>query len=181
MSKPIKNLIAKRYEKTLGDVDSAVLVDIRGIPSNDTNRMRAALKERGIRVMIVKNALAKKALEGTALQPISVLLEGPSAFVYGGESVVNVARELLSQAKELPNLDFKGAVMEGQVFQADQIEALSKYPTREEAIRKVAQLVLSPGRNLGGALLGAPGRIASLVKAIQEKLEEKGEAIEAAG
>jgi len=91
-------------------------------------------------------------------------------------SVVNVVRELLDIAKEAPNLVVKAAVLEGDVFGKDQIDALSKYPTRDEAIARTVSCVLAPGAKLAGCLVGPGGKIASLLKAIQEKKEGEGEA-----
>ncbi len=183
MSKPVKNLVTKQYAEAIGDVSGAVVIDIRGIEANQNNELRGALNEKGIKITVVKNSLAKRAISGTTLEPIGELLTGACAFVYPtGEdvSVVNVARELIEQAKTLEKLEFKGALLEGIVFQPDQIEALSKYPTREEAQAQVVQLILSPAQNLVGAILGPGRKIASIVKAVEEKLEN-GEEIKKAG
>ena len=180
MSKPIKNLITESYRSRFNELDGAVLVDIRGVQSNDLNRLRTDLNENGIRVTVIKNTLAKHAIVDTPMQGISNLLEGPSSLVYGGESVVNVARQLIDLAKEIENLEFKGALMEGQIFGPDQINELSKYPTRDEAQAQAIQLILSPGRRLAGQITGPGSKIASLIKTIEEKLE-KGETIAATG
>jgi len=85
--------------------------------------------------------------------------------------------EIVKWGKELELLEFKGAVLDGILFEGKEgVNALSKYPTREEAIAQGVTLVLSPGRNLVGAVMGPGSKIASLVKSIEEKLEE-GEAI----
>ena len=180
MSKPIKSLMAESYRRRFGEIDGAVLIDIRGVKSNDVNRLRNELNQSQIRVTVVRNTLAKKVVVGTPIEGISPLLEGPNSLVYGGESVVDIARQLIALAKEIENLEFRGAVMEGQVFGPDQITALSKYPTREEAQMQAVQIILSPGKNLAGQIVGPGRKVASLVKAIQEKLE-KGETIKAAG
>ena len=172
MSKPIKNLITNAYKDKFRDLDGAVLIDIRGVASNDNNELRTKLAEKAIRVSVVKNSLAKVAFTGTAIEGINDLLDGPNAVVYGGNSVVEVARELIEAVKKIENVDFKGAIMEGQVFGPDQVEQLSKYPTREEALSQAVQLILSPAQNLASAVLGPGRNIASLVKAIEEKLEE---------
>ena len=180
MSKPIKKLITESYQRKLGQLDGTVVIDIRGVKSNNINRLRTELNENQIKVTMVKNSLTKKAVAGTAMEGISGILNGPCTLVYGGESVVNVARQLIDLAKEIENLEFKGALMEGQVFGPDQIMELSKYPTRDEAQAQAVQIILSPGKNLAGQIV-APGRkIASLVKAIEEKLEE-GQTIAAVG
>ena len=66
--------------------------------------------------------------------------------------------------------------MDGVVFGPDQVKALSQYPTRSEAQAQALQLLLSPAQNLVGSVLGPGRKVASLLKAIEEKLE-KGEPI----
>ena len=179
MSKPVKNLITETYTSRFSELDSAVIIDLRGVPANENNALRHELNQKAIRVSVIKNRLAKKAFAGTGLDPINELLKGSCALVYGGESVVDIARSLLQQAKEIDNLEFRGALMEGELYGPDQIQALSDLPTREEAQATTVQIILSPGGNLVGSILG-PGRmIAGLVGAIEKKLED-GETINAA-
>ncbi|MFP4145611.1 MAG: 50S ribosomal protein L10 [Phycisphaeraceae bacterium] len=182
MSKPVKNLIIESYKQRFADVTGAVLIDIRGIEANENNTLRNGLAEKQIRVTVVKNSLAKKAFEGTDLESVDELLEGSAAMVYptdGDVTVVNVAREMVDWAKKLPKLEFKGAIMDGILFGPDQVEDLSKYPTREEAQAQTVQLLLSPAQNLVGAITGPGKKVASLIEAIREKLES-GEEIKAA-
>ena len=179
MSKPVKNLITEDYKRRFEGVSGAVLVDVRGMQSNDNNNLRSGLAGKAIRVTVVKNSQARRAFEGTDLQGLSDLIEGPSALVYpvsGETSVVNVARELLDRAKKLETLQFRGAILDGILFGPDQIEVLSKYPTREEAQAKVVTMLLTPARNLAGAVKSPANNIAGILKTIQEKLE-KGETI----
>ncbi len=176
MSKPIKSLIKKSYQERFGDLSGAVLIDIRGVDSNTNNTIRAELAKKEIRVAVVTNNLAKAVLSETDLKGIEKLLEGPTALVYGGSSVVAVARELIEKAKAITNLQVKGAIMDGQLFGPNEMEALSKYPTREEAQAQVIQVILGPAGQLISAATSAGANIASLLKTIEEKLE-KGEAI----
>jgi len=178
MSKPIKSLITNNYQSRFADLDSAVLIDVRGVGANDNARLRQDLADKQIRVTVVKNSLARAAFKDTALERLNELLEGPNAMVYGGQSVVEVARELITIVKTIKQIEFKGAIMEGQLFGPDELEALSKYPTRDEAIAQVVQIVLSPAQNVVGAVLGPGRKVASLVKAVEEKLE-KGETVNA--
>ncbi len=174
MSKPVKNLIVNSYKNRFAGLTGGVLVDIRGIKSNDTNSLRADLAQKQIKITIVKNSLAKKAFEDAELAPLNDLIDGPSAMVYPvseDASVVSIARELITAAKKLKELEFKGALMEGIVFGPDEIDALSKYPTKEEAHAQVVQILLSPAQNLVGAVTGPGKMIASILKTVQEKLE----------
>lgn len=71
----------------------------------------------------------------------------------------------------------KGAVLDGEYFDGeDGVKLLGTFPTKAEAQAKVVTLVLSPARNLMGAVKGPGGRVLGIVKSIEEKLE-KGEAI----
>ena len=174
MSKPVKNLIVESYKKRFEGLNGGVLIDVRGINSNDTNELRANLAGKQMKITIVKNSLAKKAFEGGELAPLSDLLDGPSAMVYPvseDASVVSVARELIDAAKKLKDLEFRGALMEGIVFGPNEVEALSKYPTKDEAQAQVVQILLSPAQNLVGAVTGPGKMIASILKTVQEKLE----------
>ncbi|MAX26215.1 MAG: 50S ribosomal protein L10 [Phycisphaeraceae bacterium] len=176
MSKPIKSLMIKAYRDAFADLDGAVTIDIRGVESNKNNELRNKLAAKGIRVSVVRNGLMVNAMEGTAMDKIGEILDGPTAMCYGAESVVEVARALIDEAKALGGLEFKGAIMEGVVFGADQVKELSKYPTRDEAQAQVIQVILGPGSQIAGALVGVGNEIAGILSAMEEKLE-KGEEI----
>ena len=172
MSKPVKQLITRQYRDLFEGVSGAVLVDIRGIQSNATNELRGRLAQKQIRVTVVKNSLARLAFRDTELQPLGDMLEGSNALVYPTDAdatVVTVARELIDLAKVLKQLQFRGALMEGIRFGPDQIEDLSKYPTRAEAQAQVIQLLLSPAQRLVGQVLGPARRIAACIKAVEER------------
>ena len=177
MSKPVKNLIASTYREKFGDLTGAVLIDIRGVDALQNNALRTDLAGKSIKVTVIKNSLARGVFTDGELAGLNAFLDGPSAMVYpAGEeaSVVGVARELIDWAKKLQTMQFKGAVMEGIAFGPDEIKKLSEYPTKEEAQAKVVQIILTPGQKLVGSILGPGRRLASLVKAIEERLE-KGE------
>ncbi|MBI1368192.1 MAG: 50S ribosomal protein L10 [Planctomycetes bacterium] len=176
MSKPVKSMIIDLYQRQFADLDGAVLIDIRGITANDTRQLRSSFAKNDVKITVVKNSLARKALTGTSLEAINELIEGPTAVVSGGESVVNVARDLIDFVKKMPNLQIKGAVMEGTVFGAKDVDRLSKFPTRVEAQAQVIQVILSPAGNIISAATSAGNNIASILKTIEEKLE-KGEAV----
>ncbi|MEM9083520.1 MAG: 50S ribosomal protein L10 [Planctomycetota bacterium] len=181
MSKPVKNWMIRDYQDRLEGVDDALVISIRGIEANENNRLRQELGNKGIRITIVRNNLAKHAFKDTGLAALEPAMSGPSALAYGGESVVDVARELLKWAEEVEQLELKAACIEGELYEGEAgVKAVSKLPTRDEAIANVVTLVLSPARNLSGVLGGPAGALAGCLKAIQDKLE-KGEEITKVG
>ena len=181
MSKTVKQMIVHDYAERFGEESDIAVISIRGVGANDNNALRSTLRKKDIKVTVIRNALAKRQFAGGALEALSPVLEGPSALAYGGASVVEVARELVELVKEFPDLELKGAILDGEVFEGEAgLERLSKFPTREEAIAETVQLVLSPAQNLVAGVMGPGRNLASLVKAIEEKLE-KGEEITKVG
>jgi len=172
MSKPVKELVRKELISRLGGTDSLAIVGFSGVDAVSNNAIRSRLADKRIRLTVVKNALARQAFKEMGLDGAETLLEGPCAVAYGGESVVNVVRELLDIRKNTPAMTVKGALMEGTVFPADQIDALSKYPTRGEAISRLVSCILSPAGKIAACLKSPAGRIASILKTIEEKAKE---------
>lgn len=177
MSKSIKNMIIREYQARLQGFDDAALISIRGVSSNDTNKLRKTLRDKKIKVSVVRNSLARKAFDGSPLKNLGPMLEGSSALAYGGASVVEIARELVTLLESIPTIELKGAVLDGTLYKGKAgVTELSKFPTKAEAQAQVVTLLLGPARSLVGQVLG-PGRtVAGLVEAIETKLE-KGEAI----
>ena len=62
MSKFVKNIITEELKKRLGGVENALLVNLVGMQVNDSNKLRAVLAEKDVRVMVVKNSLAARAV-----------------------------------------------------------------------------------------------------------------------
>lgn len=179
MSKPVKQLIVKEYRKRLEGVDSAVLVEIRGMDAHSTNRMRNDFAKKSVRVTVVKNHLARQAIKGGSLEPLSSHFTGPSALVYGQGSVIDLARDLVKWSKGIEKFAFKAAVLDGVVYEGPAgVTKLSKMPTREEAQAQLVTLVLSPGGKVVGAAKGPGARVLGIVKEIESRLE-KGETITA--
>lgn len=173
MSKTVKQMMVKAYKDRFGDISEALVLDIRGINANDNNSLRLGLHAKDIQVTVLRNTLARDAFGGTGLEELLPAIDGPSALCYGGESVVDVARELVDWAKKIEHLELKGAILDGELFEGDKgVKRLSAFPTRDEAIAKVVQLVLTPAGNLVASAL-SPGRnLLGIVKEIQDRLEQ---------
>jgi len=172
MSKPVKAMLRRELVGRLEGVESLAVLSLAGVDGVAGNRLRGELRERDIRLTVVKNSVARQAFKEVGLDSASALLDGPCAVATGGESVVNVVRQLLEFARDVPALRVRGALMEGVVFTADRVEELSRYPTREEAVAQVASLAASPGARLAAAVLAPGGRLAGAVKARAESGQE---------
>jgi large subunit ribosomal protein L10 len=181
MSKPIKEIMMRDYKSRFGESQDALLISIRGLKGTTTTKIRQDLSKKKIKISVVRNSLARKTIEGTGLAKLGDLMSGSSALVYGGQSVVEVAREFVALLEKNPTLELKGAVLDGILFKGkDGVKELSKFPTKDEAIAKAVTLIVSPGRNIMAQIKGPGASIAGIISAIEQKLE-KGEEIKKAG
>jgi large subunit ribosomal protein L10 len=175
MSKYIKNLLRAELEKRMTDehVSDFLVISTQGVGGVDNNVMRGALRQKGIKLMIVKNSLFKKALEDLKMESASSLFTGPCAIAYGGDSIIDVAKELSIWVGKVPAIHIKGAFLEGTVLDDKSAEGLSKMPNRIELQGRIVMLVKSPAARLAGAIVSPAGRIAGCIKTIADKSEEK--------
>ncbi|MEM8874761.1 MAG: 50S ribosomal protein L10 [Planctomycetota bacterium] len=175
MSKRIKALIESEYHDEFTGIDSVAVVNPRGIPANDTNKLRGKLSEAGVKMRVVKNTLARRAASETSLDGFDTLLDGPSALVYPTDpnvAISAVARALVDAKKEIGTLEFRGVFFDGAIFEGDAgMTQVSKLPTREEAIGNVVTAALSPARNLVGAIAAPGSNVAGILKTIEDKGE----------
>jgi large subunit ribosomal protein L10 len=175
MSKVVKGLVQKEIAKRLGDIDGVAVINPRGIDAIKNNLIRRRLRAKGVRMTVVKNTLAKRAVGDGKLKGFDVLLDGPSAVIYGEASIATIARLILDEKKNDDKIELRGVFFDGEIYLGDKgMEQVSKLPTREEAIGQVVALILAPGSKLAGTLKGQAGKVAALIKAIEEKAEKSG-------
>ena len=173
MSYLVKNLVQNEYEKIFNDISEFVVVDLTGVSGVDNNILRGELKKKGIHMTVVKNSLMCLALQKLGMDAAcGIFAAGPCTVAYGGDSVVDVAKEVVDWAKKIKAITPKGAYVDGMLMAGDGVKELSKMPTRVELQGQVVQLALTPGANVAGALLGPGGVIAGCIESMIEKLEE---------
>lgn len=172
MSKQVKELISKEFNGRMEGVADCVIVNVIGMEANQTMELRRALREKNISLMVVKNALARKATEGTSLHNAFVGLEGPAAVAYGAEDFVSLVKEVVElqkREKEFPNFEARGGVMDGEALDAAKLKEISKWPNRQEQLSLLVGQILGPGSNLSAQLKGPGAKLASQIKKKSEE------------
>jgi large subunit ribosomal protein L10 len=178
MSKAIKQMQMDALKETFGGVQDFVVLSISGLTAMQDNALRHALRKKKIRLLQVKNSLARIALDeaGVKIGKESPYWAGTTTFAWGGGSIAELARgidEQLKNPKTAPvykdKVKVKGAVAEGQLLGFD--EAKTR-PTREEALASILGAILGPAGQIAGCLTGPAAQVASQVKTISEKKEE---------
>jgi len=182
MSKKVKNLITKELGERFKGIEAVAVISPRGITATKNKQIRRKLREKGLRMTVVRNRLAKRSLAADSkLQGFDKLLDGPSAVIYGNASIATIARIILDEKKTDEKLELRGVFFDGDIYIGTKgVEQVSKLPTREEAIGQVVALIVGPGQKLGGILKGQAGKVAALIKAIEERAEKAGPAETAA-
>ena len=153
MSKRVKSLITAELQNKFKGAESVVVVDYIGIDSKTTAGIRADLRKKAVKLTVVRNALAAKALETAGLKGAGSLLKGTNAVVYGGESVVDVVKELVEQAHDDAAYRYEAHLRLGYERwkrSRQEWEKSGKRPllfvmcTDTEAANQIANLILGP-------------------------------------
>lgn len=169
MSKAVKGMVIDEIGRRLGAESDMLVVDMSKLGAFAANRWRLDLRKKNITALTVRNTLARQALGRSSVKGLDAILEGPSTLLFGGRDVVELSKEIVEASKKDEKIRIKGGAVEGSALDAAGVEALSKSPSREELIAKIAGQILAPGANLAAALLGPGSTIASQLKTITEK------------
>lgn len=172
MSKPIKNMISGTLRSRYGELDSALVVEFIGIDGNTNNDFRRELRQKQMRMEIVKNSLFRRAVLDGPLKLLTEQMSGPTAVLTGGESLIDVAKVVDEWMPKLKGLTLKAAVLEGEYLDQTQTADLHKMPTKSDLQAQIASAALAPGANLAAAVLAGGGNIAACIKALIGKLED---------
>lgn len=169
MSKYVKQLQMKHLRKQFEGVTSLLVVNVVGMDALSSNQLRLDLRKKGIHLQLVKNTLARKVFGEMGLGSAGQVLAGNSAVAWGGEGIVELAKEITDWAKKIAKLEIKGACVDGQVVGPAGVEQLSKLPSRLELLGRVVSLANAPAARLV-MLANAPARnVASQLKTMAEK------------
>jgi large subunit ribosomal protein L10 len=174
MSKLVKDLITKELTTRLKELEGVAVINPRGIDANKNHGIRRRLREKGLRMTVVKNNLARRAVQGGKLEGFDKLLDGPSAVVYGEASIAQIARQLLAEKKNDETIELRGVFFDGEAYVGEKgVKKVSELPTREEAIANVLAAILGPGRKLAAAIKGPGGTLGAILKTIENNAKDK--------
>lgn len=172
MSKMVKDLITKELRSRYSKLDSAIWVEMIGIDGITTNQFRRELREKRLRLEVVRNALFRRAVLDGPLSRLADKLDGPAALITGGDSAVDAAKFIEQWLPRLKGMRLRGALLEGEYLDETAVVGLSKMPTKRDMQARLAGIIRSPGAMLSSAILSGGRNIAGCLKALTEKLEK---------
>lgn len=176
MNREEKKAAIETMRESLGKTESAVVLGFSGIKVTDVTELRKQVRESRAHYLVVKNTLARRAIQGGKLEALSEHFTGPTAVAYTKDPV-SLAKVLSGFAKTNTALSFKGAIVEGRVVAVSEIKVIAELPSREQLVARLLGLLQSPVRRLVTVLNG-PAR--NLVAVLAQIAEQKGKSAPAA-
>ena len=171
MSKYVKDLLTRDLVNRLDGVENCVLANVIGLDANSTSSLRKRLREKDISLMVVKNSLAQRATEGSALAPAFEGLTGNAAVLWGASDFVTLIKEVTQLDKdveEFEKFEARGGVMDGEKLSPERVKEISKWPNREEQLSLLVGQMLGPGATLSAQLIGPGGQLVSQIEQVGE-------------
>lgn len=136
----------------IGKASNAFLIDFKGITVPQVTELRKQVRQTNSGYVVVKNTLALIALKDSPIVAMKEKFTGPTAIAFNANDAVVLAKALTKFAKDVPAVRFKGALLNGQVVGADQIQNIANLPSREELVSKLLFILQSPMRGLATVL-----------------------------
>lgn len=165
----LKQPVVQEISEKIDGAQSIVLVDHRGLTVAQDTDLRRQLRAEGVFYKVYKNTMMNFAFKDTPFAELSKYLEGPSAMAVSKTDATAPARVLSKFAETAKQLEIKGGVVEGTLYDADGMKEIAKIPSRDELLSRLLGSMQSPMANF-----------ARVLNQIAEKKAEGGEAAPAA-
>jgi len=150
---------------------SAIAAEYRGLTVDQMTALRAKARESGVYLRVVKNSLARRAVEGTDFSCMQEGMTGPLVLAFSQEDPGAAARVVKDFAKEHDKLVVKLVSIGGKLLQPSDIEALAKMPTYDQAISLLMAVMKAPVEKLARTLNEVPGKLVRTVAAVRDAKE----------
>ncbi len=162
----VENLKAR-----LTEVKTAVLAEYRGLTVQQLGDLRKQLRRASGEYKVVKNRLARRAIEGSPLEGLAPHLTGPTGLVISKQDPVALAKALQAFARTAPLLQIKVGYVEGQLLKPAELRALAELPPREVLLGQVVGALQAPVARLVGILEGMLRSLVSVLDQVRARKE----------
>lgn len=166
-----KKAIVASVNETANNALSLVVADSRGVSVSDITGLRKAARENNVDLRVVRNTLARRAVEGTEFECVSEAFVGPSLLAFSMEDPGAAARLFKDFAKENEEFEVKALAVGGQMMGADKIDVLATLPTLDQALGMLANVTLAPVTKLARTLNEFPSQITRVIAAVGDNKE----------
>jgi large subunit ribosomal protein L10 len=169
-------MLVDDLKSRLNDVGEVIVLSLGKLDAIKTQQLRQALRKKKINLQMIKNSLARRATLGTPLSPAFEQTEGMLAIAWGGEDVVDLAKELdrLTGVKDFEGFEFRGGALDGARLGPAEIKSVAKWPSRAEQLSILSGQISSLASILAGQIGSAGGVLAGQIASRVEDLEKAG-------
>ena len=147
---------------------SAVVAEYRGLTVADMTDLRVKARESGVYLRVIRNTLAKRAVEGTEFECMQDALTGRVICAFSQDDPGAAARLLKDYSKEFEAMNVTAIAIGGELLGADQLDAVASLPTYEEALAKLMSVMNGPITKLTRTINDIPGRVVRVVAAVKD-------------
>lgn len=170
MTRQQKDEEIKVFGERLEEIETAVVVQNTGLDMPQMTALRSKAREEGVAIKVMKNTLARRALQGTRFEGISNLFSGPT-MVASSEDAVAAAKVVYGFAKDNEKLVIVGGAMGATILDKDGVEQLAKMPSLDELRGKLVGLLQAPATKVAGVVQAPAAQLARLAGAYAAKGE----------
>lgn len=154
----------------------AIAADYRGFSVAELTELRGKLRENGAEMVVAKNTLLRIAARNTGREGLESFLEGPTAVAFGYDDIAKVAKVLLDASRATPKpLKVKGGLLGTTQIQAENLEEVTKLPSREQALAQVVGGIAAPVAGVVGVINAAITNVLLVLQARIDQLQPAGE------
>ena len=173
MNREQKATAVAEIAEQIKESEAVFAVDYRGITVAQVAELRGKLRETDATFRVVKNTLTERAADQADAEALKSLLEGPTALTFIRGDAAAAAKVIADFQKSTGGelLPFKGGIMDGAAFDAAQITAISKLPSRQVLYGQLVGIVASPITGLARSLNGLVSGLAIALGGVLEKKE----------
>lgn len=169
MNKEEKKQAIDELHSKFTKAKSAVITGYSGINVEQITDLRSKLRKAQVEYRVVKNTLARKASEGTSIEPLKDHFIGPVGIVLSYDDPVALAKVLFDFQKTQSKLQIKVGVMDGKLIMQADIRTLATLPSLNVLRGKIVGLLQAPATRIAGVLAAPGGQIARVMKAKADK------------
>ena len=155
-----KKAIVAEVQEAANGAQSVVIADARGVPVEAITVLRKQARENGVWMKVVRNTLARRAVEGTEFECVSDVFKGPSLIAFSTEHPGAAARLFTDFAKTNEAFELKAAAFEGNTVD---VNMLAKLPTYDEAIAQLMSVMKE----------ASAGKLVRTIAALRDQKEQE--------
>ena len=143
-----KKRLVKEVNAVAGDSVTAVAAEYRGLSVEEMTDLRREARKAGVYLRVVKNTLARRAVEGTEFECMKDTLKGPILLAFAKEDPGAAARVINDFAKEHDDLQAVSLSIGGKLLPGSDLKKLAELPTLDQARAMLLGLFVAPMNQL---------------------------------